>query len=196
MRMNLTPHLNEGSNQQVNLNLPESKQKQAGSNADIDENESNSSSEQDRSELKQTLLSPRLKELTWDELLELYYQTGGIPRYLYDYAFDLNHERMEDEVAQQIADALNIHGSEKVLESVVTVAISHDVYESAVQISYAVWIELELLTFFMLCHVDCFISNCRMYLSLDTMSSTSRLKLGLFHWWKTVVSPYPWHKDI
>lgn len=67
-----------------------------------------------------------LKELAGDEFMKLFYQTGGIPRYLYNYVVDLNHDAMTEELDKQMMEVYEHEGRENVVSSVLQVALNQE----------------------------------------------------------------------
>ena len=76
--------------------------------------------------LTQTAMSDQevLKQLTSTEFLKLFYETGGIPRYLFNYVFDLKHTAMYDELERQIMDVCSKISDNEVAQRILKIALS------------------------------------------------------------------------
>ena len=75
--------------------------------------------------LTQTAISnQKVLKLTSTEFLKLFYETGGIPRYLYNYVLDSEHKEMYRELQKQVREANVKIGDEVVAQKILNIAVS------------------------------------------------------------------------
>ena len=90
--------------------------------------------------LTQTAMSNQevLKQLTSTEFLKLFFETGGIPRYLFNYMLDLKHTAMYDELERQIMDVCSKIGDDEVAQRILKITRSGSASPMDAIVSYGI----------------------------------------------------------